>query len=818
MSLLSQRKNGKNAPNIYINLIIYESHLLLQKSKQIKNIFPYSISIQFNQSTEKLITSIKKAHEIFNFSKTNFKYLVKKYEKDIVLKINCYKTSSSLIKKNFASCVIKLGNINNTNQINNGKIIKKWCFLKDKDNKKIFKILISIDYHCNPNTSSNYFNKEKNYPIYTESEINNNITIINKPEIKMHINSITNNNLNIINNNIYLTNLNISSLDESLLDKLNSTINEKNYKSKNFFANILIKNINLQLSSKFNKLTKQKENYAKQKNINYKESEDLFEEINFFDKQKNNVDNEKQIYENQYLNLNKNYILNKSNLYRNEIQNDINNYEKEILSNIENMMLYKSKLYEIELNSTIHGYFLNNENINLFRSINNNNIQKNKSINNESENTSQNFIPSSTNLMLKTNKNLEVINFSEPKSNSPYSDKLIKERFITDYSRSTFNIENELFTLDDSTKESFKQKQKKAILNIGQIINVKNKNIRLIKNKYNVNKNNNKKNNSNLSSEKKKKKKIDINNDSEFNIYYNLENKKKENLNSFSNSNNNNLKNSILNKKANNNFIKNNNHINNKKNFNYNRNIKKLNNQVFKNVFNPKNNNTNFKTKFVKKEKISSNITFNTDNPTLNNTTIGINTIMSKKIKSFENTTSRISHNIKYKTNKNLKKAFDNSKINSNSKKLMNNKTKLFQSNQKSNNKQFVKKGNELIKRDVKNIKDNNKYQLSKIVKKSCNTTETNFFKNKIIKKKSDKILFNSKKRINFLVNQKTFDNSSTKTNYKKLSFCTKIKRFNPLECNNLTKNKKYNRHVITIENINDNNHSIINAQNLKNK
>ena len=211
-------------------------------------------------------------------------------------------------------------------------------------------------------------------------------------------------------------------------------------------------------------------------------------------------------------------------------------------------------------------------------------------------------------------------------------------------------------------------------------------------------------------------------------------------------------------------------------------------------------------------------MTFNTDNPTLNNTTIGINTIISKKIKSFENTTSRISHNIKNKTNKNLKKAFDNSKINSNSKKIMNNKIKLFQSNKKSNNKQFVKKGNELIKRDVKNIKDNNKYQLSKIVKKSCNTTKTNFFKNKIIKKKSDKILFNSKKRINFLVNQKTFDNSSTKTNYKKLSFCTKIKRFNPLEFNNMTNKKKYNRHVITIENISDNNHLIINDPNLKNK
>ena len=115
--------------------------------------------------------------------------------------------------------------------------------------------------------------------------------------------------------------------------------------------------------------------------------------------------------------------------------------------------------------------------------------------------------------MFKQNKKPEIIDFSESKSNSPYSEEFVKERLIRDYSRSTFNIENELFMNDNSTQEKFKVKSKKT----------------------------NKKYDSNLYCHKKKKKKIIINNDNELNIYYNLENKKKDDINNFSNISNNNL-------------------------------------------------------------------------------------------------------------------------------------------------------------------------------------------------------------------------------------------------------------------------------------
>ena len=77
-SLLSQRKNGKNIT--YLKLIIYEVRLL-QNAKNIKNIFPYIISVQFNQSPEKIISPIKNAKEIFKISNTNFKYFIRDKEK-----------------------------------------------------------------------------------------------------------------------------------------------------------------------------------------------------------------------------------------------------------------------------------------------------------------------------------------------------------------------------------------------------------------------------------------------------------------------------------------------------------------------------------------------------------------------------------------------------------------------------------------------------------------------------------------------------------------------------------------------------------------
>ena len=819
MNLLSQKKFGKkDTNNTYIKLIIYESHLLTN-SKLTNNIFPYSISIQFNNSSEKIIPSIKNANEIFNISSTKFKYLINKSDKNVSLKINCFTKNSSKLKKNFASCVIKLENKRNIKKLNNGSSLKKWYFLKNKDNKKILKLLLSINYYSLETISTHFYEKENKNQIYTESEQDNNIIINNPDCINMHINSITNNNLNIITNNIYMTNLNISSLDELLIEKINNnTIDKKRYKSKNFFTNILIKNkeqnenyllqnnfysiidntlekINPQFTKKSNYLTNKIENCENQNNI-YNKDKYIFEEKNKFLNKEKTIDKEKIIYKNKNPDLNIYDNEFKFNLYRDEILNEINTYEKDVLSNINNMILNNLKLKEINLEKTIHNIYLFKKNSSFCSNIYSEN---NKIISDIIEKDNDINIGNYTPSLFKQNKKHGIINFLESKSNSPYSEKFAKEHFTTDYSRSTFNVENELFMIDNETPEKNKKEFKKGILNIEQIINNKNKKNKFTKDKTNYNKMNNKKYNTSSNLNRKKKKNIIINKENEFNIYYNLENKKKEDIYSFnifnSNMNNNNLKKSAFNQK----LTKNN--------------SKKMNNQVFKNVFNPKNNIiTN--SKFVKKEKINSNMTFNTDNTTFNNTIIGINSIIPQKIKNLENKTSRNSNIIGYKRSKKKFQTIDKNKINLNSKKLRNNKTKLFGNinnkiNKKTNNKEFNKK--DVVYKKI----DNNKNHFSKIFKTHC-VTKNNFFQNKIIKKKSYKILNNSKKHTNLLTNKKSLYESDYKTNYNKLFFYKKMKTFNPLECQNLEKKKKNNRQVIITDNIIGNNDSNINNKKLK--
>ena len=511
MNLLSQKKFGKkDTNNTYIKLIIYESHLLAN-SKLTNNIFPYSISIQFNNSSEKIIPSIKNANEIFNISSTKFKYLINKSDKNVSLKINCFTKNSSKLKKNFASCVIKLENKRNIKKLNNGSSLKKWYFLKNKDNKKILKLLLSINYYSLETISTHFYEKENKNQIYTESEQDNNIIINNPDCINMHINSITNNNLNIITNNIYMTNLNISSLDELLIEKINNnTIDKKRYKSKNFFTNILIKNkeqnenyllqnnfysiidntlekINPQFTKKSNCLVGKIENCENQNNI-YNKDKYIFEEKNKFLNKEKVIDKEKIIYKkkNPDLDIYDNEF--KFNLYRDEILNEINTYEKDVLSNINNMILNNLKLKEINLEKTIHNIYLFKKNSSFCSNMYSEN---NKIISDIIEKDNDINIGNYTPSLFKQNKKHGIINFLESKSNSPYSEKFAKEHFTTDYSRSTFNVENELFMIDNETPEKNKKEFKKGILNIDQIINNKNKKNKFTKDKTNYNKINN---------------------------------------------------------------------------------------------------------------------------------------------------------------------------------------------------------------------------------------------------------------------------------------------------------------------------------------
>ena len=764
MSLLSQRKYGKN--NIFINLTIYEAHLLLN-SKRLKNIFPYIISIKFNKNPEKLISPIKKAHEIFNLSKTKFQYFLRNNEQKVFLKINCFSKADFNKLKNIASCIIEIEDLKSNNDINNGNIKKKWYYLKNKNNEKIIKLFMSIELHNSQKVKNNFLKNNFTQCIKTENNIENNLTI-NKPEnINIHLNSITNNNLNIITNNIYMTNLNISLLNETLKSSNTNTIVKKNDNSRNLFINILLENkkkntnnnailnnkkfssfiqniiniANEKISLKLNAFKKEKEKFENKINdYNEKKTEYLVEKTKY-QKEEKIQSNNTQKYENNYLDLNINLDQYQKRVYREEIQKDLNNYEKDVLLNINNILRNNSKTlvnkfakkvsqkesnkqpktklsncdekfsqnihfnnqrYSFEsngkTNSTIYMMKKSKDNIKSNKiilyniPINKNIININKD--NENDTKSENFIISSINLRFKSKKKLEAINISESKSNSPDSEKFGKYRLITDFSRSTLNIEKDFNNCNELQKQYKKKLSKKNILNIEEILNNKTKKKKLFKNKIDINECYNKKFISNSSNNKKMKKKVDINDDNEYNIYYHLENKRKESKFKFYKSNIGD--NSIFIQKTDNKYIKSNNQTRNKmitkkiksqktENISTNdiANFKKSNKnkQVIKNVINAKSKNFiyNNKSIFSKKEKYNSNITFNLEKPSLNNSIMGKNSLMSNKIKSLETTNSRnknyiIQNNINPNQNKNISLNIEKTKINLNTKKFGNKK------------------------------------------------------------------------------------------------------------------------------------------------
>ena len=393
------------------------------------------------------------------------------------------------------------------------------------------------------------------------------------------------------------------------------------------------------------------------------------------------------------------------------------------------------------------------------------NIPINKNIinitkDNQNDTKSENFITSSINLRFKSKKKLEAINISESKSNSPDSEKFGKYRLITDFSRSTLNIEKDFNNCNELQKQYKKKLSKKNILNIKEILNNKTKKKKLFKNKIDINEYYNKKFISNSSNNKKMNKKVDINDDNEYNIYYHLENKRKESKFKFYKSNIGD--NSIFIQKTGNKLIKSNNQTRNKtitkkiksqktENISTNdiANFKKSNKnkQVIKNVINAKNKNFiyNNKSIFSKKEKYNSNITFYLEKPSLNNSIMGKNSLMSNKIKYLETTNSRnknyiIQNNINPNQNKNISLNIEKTKINLNTKKLGNKKmikkiayyTIDDNSHKKLDNKDKIESNN----KKNKNINEKNKCCFVK-KKKNSEFKINNFFQNKIIDRKS---------------------------------------------------------------------------------
>ena len=805
MSLLSKGKNGKI--NTYIKLIIFEAHLL-EYSKHLKNIFPYTISIQINQSQQKFISPIKKAHEIFNISRTKFEFLIKKKDRKVLIRINSYSKTDGLVKKKIASGLIELENFNNSNH---NKIYKKWYYLKNNNYQKIIKLLMNIELYNSDNIKNmKIINNNCKTSINIENNFDDKNLTINKPEsINIHINSISNNNLNIITNNVYLPNFTLTSFNDSFFkeNSINRTLDKNNNNTRNIFSNVLhekkdlntnkiynsktddtqyslintiIKELNHKFSEESKNINIQKEFLEKYKNEYNQKMKNITEERNKFQKEVKLIDNKRQMYENQYLDLILNYNEFKKNLFRNDIINDINKYEKDVLLNINNMMINDSNIIkmkgeqyfsknefnfdpilkkkyskDITKKSICNNYFNNNKGYS-FESNGKTNIEKENDINNE------NIMPSSSNLFLFQKKKQDIINFPESRRNSVLYQNLNKQKLISEYSKSLLNLVNdynELYKSDDIQEKNKRNPYKKNILNIYDILNTKNNNKKnkAMKNNNKINNNDigDKKNNLYISPGKNKIKRISINDENGFNLYYNLESKKNENKYKLVNSNIHNksnikFKRSIFEFNTDYSFKKNNNNhqirykritsfLNHQKTeniFHYvntNNNIKKhvKNNQVFKNVLNSKIYNNKSKQKPIKKEKINSVITLSNETFSINNSILGINSLIPKKRKSFETTclVNYKSHvlNAKINQKKNQLKTFDKIKFNINTKKLSNNEINQVKNYTIS---RISDLKNEDKKNETKLTKNKNKNYFAKITKNKKNKNN-NIFKNK---------------------------------------------------------------------------------------
>ena len=629
----------------YIHLVLYQS-LFCNNTQNIKNIFPYGLSIQFDNNPEKYIDSIKNINEIFNSSQNEFTYIINNHQNKHLIKINGYIKSKFVAKKIFASVKIAVNPLNLIKN-NKEKNVKNWYYLKNKNGELMLKLLLSIDISGMLSLSNNIQNNSKNknnshnYNQKNEFNSSNNI----------HINSISNNNLNgipsstyistshyisssnnslkssstktnnsfistpiIINNQnpnlnnkvIIYNNNNNNNLLTSIVEKDDSmTIceNDNNEKIGDLNANnynlaLIVQNIQIFLERnnkllfiKAKNLIQKKQHLSKEENKYFKSKKKLAEDSTKLNNDIKILDKKRHLYENKYLDAIDNNYRNEKKIYKSKLEKELNIYEKDILlslnqiyinqQNSDEIMLdekmtqnyvnqysmknfkeneksvinnyYNNKGYSFESNYYKNSLYLygnggNNKNVlfnimydnkstvNITKNMNHNNYIykpspisfKYKGINKEySVSISNSNSPSQD----KGNNNSNRINYNSSRRNS-------KKRLITDYSKSTLNILDDLHIFDE-TNDINKNKASKSndiiqnnlTLNIPKIPNFKRNNN---KDKYVDNKRNNKvidssnknkkKNLSNLTQNKNKRKKIKINDDNN-NSYYRLEDK-----------------------------------------------------------------------------------------------------------------------------------------------------------------------------------------------------------------------------------------------------------------------------------------------------
>lgn len=617
---MSSLSGGSKDRNIsFIKIILYQSQFC-QNSFNIKNYFPYGISFQFDKFPEKYIDSIKNINEIFDHSKTEFKYIIYNIQQKHLIKINCYNKSISSIKNIFASVQIAV----NPNSLNNfEKNIRKWYYLKNKKGEVFIKLLLSIDLYNIQNDSNYYANNE--------NEFNNNILIKDHKNINLRLNSISNNNLNGIQSSTYIStshyisssnislkssssktnNSNISytiinpnnilylnnkinknnekaNLLTSIVEKDDSMTNNENdssdkygeFNSNNLNINIknLIKKTNQKLFIKSKNLIQSKQNLNKEENKFLKKKKEINDRIIKFKNDIKILDKKKQMYENKYLDFIVNYNQKEKKFYKSNLEKDINSFEKDILYNINNIYInqknldeillgekmnknyfcqyqktikeieksiinnYYNKGYSFESNNFKHSLLLYGNEGNSYKKLYNINTD-NKIFNN---NNNSNFKPSP--IRIKYHRINKEYSISISNSNSPCSEKCdsnfktlnnnnsnknSRKRMITNYSKSTLNILEDLIIFDEIL-EINKNKASKSNdilknnleINIDGISNIKiNNHKNKETNAYKKNKQKNKKiYHYNLFQNKIKKYKIRINDDNN-NSYYHLEDK-----------------------------------------------------------------------------------------------------------------------------------------------------------------------------------------------------------------------------------------------------------------------------------------------------
>ena len=335
-----ENKDVRNLP--YIKLEIYQSQICENMNVPL----PYGLLISFNNNSFKYIETINSEKEIIKPPKNTFIYNLDNNSlnnQNIEFIITSFTTSMFIIKKNFASVIIpfQLDNTNSTKE-------KKWYFLKDINNNKCIKLLISIEINITRE-------KNKTNVIKYNNILYKNNRTINENRIKNISRSNTNHIINSHNTYLISTNYN-SSRGNSLLNLTNNKYNINSNHNLNISFPINLSPITLIGKSNsffIDSKNNQMENNMKiiNNNLNYNNSLKSKKEQNSIKSEEDSIiinDNDFELdEENNKDKKNSNSLLFQTQEYKQEIQNELNNYEKSYILTLNNIYNINNNLEQI---------------------------------------------------------------------------------------------------------------------------------------------------------------------------------------------------------------------------------------------------------------------------------------------------------------------------------------------------------------------------------------------------------------------------------------------------------------------------------------